>query len=150
MINQCKHGKMPNMQRVYPKSQLSKPLDVLRKAGYTSSLDPVTGESSYMLRLSGQLYPRFHLYVTEQANNVSLNLHLDQKQPSYGQGHKHSGEYDGPIIEKEMRRLDGWIKASAVLSGANSTENNHGQAHPASSNLAAELKRWWRKIFKAD
>ncbi len=140
MINQCKHGKMTNMQRIYQKSQLTNTTEVLRKAGYASSLDPVTGESSFMLRLSGQLYPRFHLYVVEQAQSVSLNLHLDQKQPSYGQGHKHSGEYEGPVLEKEMKRLDGWIKAYQPQTEPRSAEHNK-------SNLAAEPKRWWQKLF---
>ncbi len=138
------------MKRTYKPTELTNPLATLRKAGYLYFRDPQSGEESYLLRLTSEFYPRFHVYVETTQTQISFSLHLDQKQPSYGQGHKHSGEYDGPIIEKEMKRLDGWIKASAVLSGANSTENNHSQAHPASSNLAAELKRWWRKIFKAD
>jgi hypothetical protein len=30
---------------------------------------------------------------------------VDQKQPSYGVGHMHSGDYEGPIVEREMERI---------------------------------------------
>lgn len=99
------------MKKVYPKETLLNPLMVLRKAGYAPTKDPVTGEESYMVRLSKELYPRFHLYVEQTTNGVSFNLHLDQKKASYGEGHAHSGEYEGSTVEKEMDRIDGWVKA---------------------------------------
>lgn len=36
---------------------------------------------------------------------VTLNLHLDQKQPSYQGSHAHSGEYKGALIEVEVARI---------------------------------------------
>ncbi len=87
-------------------------LYVLRKAGYAYFVDPVTHEGSYVLRLTGGFYPRFHLYLKETTGKVTLDLHLDQKKPSYGTNNAHNGEYDGPTVEKECKRLKSWIDAA--------------------------------------
>lgn len=87
-------------------------LYVLRKAGYAYFVDPVTREASYVLRLTGGYYPRFHLYLKETPGKVTLDLHLDQKKPSYGDNNAHNGEYDGPVVEKECVRIKSWINAA--------------------------------------
>ncbi|MDP3093228.1 MAG: hypothetical protein Q8N16_00495 [bacterium] len=51
-------------------------------------------------------YPRFHLYLREKGNNLSLNLHLDQKKPSYKGQTRHSGEYGGELVEAEKQRIN--------------------------------------------
>lgn len=81
------------------------PRVVLRQAGYTEFRDPNTGETSFVRRLGTNFYPRFHLYVAQEGTQLRLNLHLDQKQPSYQGSAKHSGEYDGPTVEAEFQRL---------------------------------------------
>ncbi|MFA5946692.1 MAG: hypothetical protein WC813_01570 [Patescibacteria group bacterium] len=101
------------MKKAYPATVVQNPLAVLRKAGYSPFRDPQTGEESFVIRLTPEFYPRFHLYVEGDASSVSFNLHLDQKKPSYGEGHAHSGEYDGPTIEKEMARINGWVNHEA-------------------------------------
>ncbi len=78
---------------------------VLRRVGYIPFRDPRSGERSYLRRLGTHFYPRFHLYLEDQGDQLRLNLHLDQKQPSYQGFHKHSGEYDGPTVEAEAERL---------------------------------------------
>ena len=78
---------------------------VLRQAGYAEFNDPRSGQVSYVRRLGTHFYPRFHLYADEQPNQLRLNLHLDQKQPSYAGSHQHSGEYDGSLVETEADRL---------------------------------------------
>ncbi len=98
------------MRREYTREQLFNPLTVLRKAGYSPFRDPNTGETSFVIRLTTDFYPRFHLYVEVVGERVALDLHLDQKKPSYGSGRAHAGEYDGPVIEKEMTRIDGWAR----------------------------------------
>ncbi len=70
-----------------------------RKCGYF----PL--KNSYVRRLGTHFYPRFHLYVGEDKNNYILNLHLDQKRPSYGNQTAHSGEYDGEVVEEEAKRI---------------------------------------------
>ncbi|MDP3794569.1 MAG: hypothetical protein Q8R13_01410 [bacterium] len=78
---------------------------MLRRAGYA----PHRGHeaaASYVRRMGGVgEYPRFHLYADERAGAVVLNLHLDQKQPSYGQSHAHSGEYEGETVARERERI---------------------------------------------
>jgi len=75
----------------------------LRKLGYISF------HESYVKILAGSGYPRFHLYASETEKEYILNLHLDQKRPSYGRETAHSGEYEGEIVEKEAGRIKGAI-----------------------------------------
>lgn len=95
------------MKLLVPKNQLSvNPEAFLRRAGYALISDHRTGRHSFVRRLGRDYYPRLHLYVEEEGANYSFNLHLDQKQASYLAGHAHSGEYEGPLVEAEMKRLD--------------------------------------------
>ncbi len=97
------------MKVLYDKKVMHSPLVVLRAAGYSSFIDPNTQVESFILRLTSEFYPRFHLYVVERNGEVSFALHLDQRKPSYGVGHAHGGEYDGATVENEMRRIDKWV-----------------------------------------
>ncbi len=81
------------------------PRDLLRRATYGESRDPNTGEISYMKRIGGALYPRFHVYIETLSDGFAVNIHLDQKQPSYGGGSAHNGEYDGDTVEREAERI---------------------------------------------
>lgn len=90
------------------------PRNLIRRVGYAEFRDPNTGETSYVRRLqSGVFYPRFHVYLKERSGGVIVSLHLDQKKPSYGGGHAHSGEYDGPAVTEEMQRIQRSIAAQA-------------------------------------
>lgn len=95
----------------YPKNIVTNPLAALRQAGYAYFVDPNTNHGSYELRLTGARFPRYHLYVEDRGENWDFNLHIDQKQPSYGDNHMHSGEYDGPVVETEAKRIHGWVVA---------------------------------------
>lgn len=81
------------------------PDTVMRRAGYVPFRDPRSGEDSYVRRLATHFYPRFHVYAEIEAAGMKLALHLDQKQPSYQGFRKHSGEYDGPVVEAEADRI---------------------------------------------
>ncbi|PIV45080.1 MAG: hypothetical protein COS25_01695 [Candidatus Nealsonbacteria bacterium CG02_land_8_20_14_3_00_37_10] len=50
-------------------------------------------------------YPRFHIYLKVENDNLIFNLHLDQKRPIYKGTTAHSGEYEGEIVEKEAKRI---------------------------------------------
>jgi len=64
------------------------------------------GEQINMVRkLTGQNYPRFHVYLKQQGYDFIFSLHLDQKKPSYQGSHAHSGEYFGPLVEEEADRI---------------------------------------------
>lgn len=104
------------MKFTLPADKVPKQKEAMRKAGYFEFVDPNTHEMSYVLQLGPEYYPRFHLYIEEKNNVLSFNLHLDQKKPSYGDNHMHSGEYDGPTVEKELHRVAGWVVA--VTKGA--------------------------------
>lgn len=71
----------------------------LRKCCYIPFYD------SYIKLLSSGSYPRFHIHAQETEKQYILNLHIDQKRPSYGKETAHSGEYEGNIVEKEAERI---------------------------------------------
>lgn len=123
------------MKVVYDKAVIQSPLAVLRRAGYSPTVDPVTHEESYMLRTSGELYPRFHLYVHERGSEVTFSLHFDQKKASYGTDHAHNGEYEGPMIAKEMRRIDSWVTAVRA---------EFAQADQPTAPEPSAKKPWWQ------
>lgn len=136
------------MKRSYSTAQLSNPIEALRKAGYAYFKDPQSGEESFVLRLSSDYYPRFHLYVEQAEGGSVFNLHLDQKKPSYGDNHMHSGEYDGPTVAKEMQRIDGWVKATAQLANADTSEHDIDHRNKKQQIQQGDmLKRWWKKLF---
>lgn len=82
----------------------------LRSAGYTFIPEREDGQESFARRLSGDFYPRFHIYFIEQTDSkgevfVTFNLHLDQKKPGYAGQNRHNAEYDGEVVEREIARL---------------------------------------------
>ena len=83
-------------------------LTIMRRCGYTpEGQDEKTHELRWTRLLMGRRYPRFHMYstVSPDSDKAVLNLHLDQKQPSYQGTAAHSGEYDGPVVEAESQRI---------------------------------------------
>lgn len=81
------------------------PRDLIRRCGYGEWHDKQFDKISYTRKLTGNNYPRFHVYMQEFENYFEVDLHLDQKQPSYGNEAAHSGEYEGPAVEDEARRI---------------------------------------------
>jgi hypothetical protein len=98
------------MKLILDKNTLDQaPEQLLRQAGYAYLMDRNTGQESYVRRFNRGFYPRFHLYIEEQGNQVILNLHLDQKQASYEGAHAHNAEYDGDLVEQEMARIKKYV-----------------------------------------
>lgn len=90
------------------------PVVLIRRAGYGERYDARSRETSYHRRLGTNPFPNFHVYMTQRPDGVEISLHLDQKQPSYGVGHMHSGDYEGPVVEREMERIrDSFMNAPA-------------------------------------
>ena len=77
---------------------------IVRNAGY-QPIGTTPHEELNCIRPLGGDYPRFHLYVREEAEKFIFSLHLDQKKPSYGNETAHSGEYDGDMIKEEAHRV---------------------------------------------
>jgi hypothetical protein len=92
---------------------------IIRRAGYGFIHDHRSGKDSYMRRLTGDYYPRFHMYLKEDQQNIIFSLHLDQKRASYQGNHMHNAEYDGPLVVGEVERLKqvviGLITQSATV-----------------------------------
>jgi len=81
------------------------PRTLIRRAGYSEHYDNRSQQTSYARRLGTGIFPKFHVYLSEQAGGIEVSIHIDQKQASYGVGHMHSGDYDGPLIERELERI---------------------------------------------
>lgn len=77
---------------------------LLRKCGYAPTRNRA-GESSFVRVFGPDGFPRFHCYVEIKDNGFQINLHLDQKKPSYGEETAHSGDYDSATVRAEAARI---------------------------------------------
>lgn len=73
---------------------------LIKRCGY-AEIRNRAGKVSYVHRLGGYRYPRFHVYVDDNW----FNLHLDQKAPIYPGVPAHSGEYESEVVKKEAERI---------------------------------------------
>jgi hypothetical protein len=86
------------------------PFNILRGAGYSFHQDRKMNKDSFVRRITGNRYPRLHLYVDEsKEDRVVFDLHLDQKQISYQGSRMHNAEHDGEVVEGEINRLKNHI-----------------------------------------
>jgi hypothetical protein len=79
--------------------------ELSRKIGYIIIDTNEMKEFNLVRRLQFDNYPRFHIYAKHAGDRLIINLHLDQKKPSYKGTHAHSGEYEGPVVEEEADRI---------------------------------------------
>ena len=79
--------------------------DLSRRFGYHVIAETDRGELNCVRPLQGQNYPRFHIYMSETKEIVTLNIHLDQKKPVYDGQTAHSGDYDSEVVKEEMERI---------------------------------------------
>jgi hypothetical protein len=79
-------------------------LQLMRRLGYQPLRRTADGELSCVRRLGGD-YPRFHIYLKEDPKTIVINIHLDQKKPSYEGTHAHGGDYDSETIRGEADRI---------------------------------------------
>lgn len=80
----------------------------MREVGYKPApKQGKSGEHSFVRPLEGLPYPRFHIYLKENKEKglININLHLDQKKPSYKGSSAHSGEYEGEVVKIELQRI---------------------------------------------
>ena len=75
----------------------------MRSLGYSFDRQEVD-EWSFVRRISGD-YPRYHAYTHLETSTLVINLHIDQKKPSYSGTRAHAGEYDGELVEREIARI---------------------------------------------
>ncbi|XOU94719.1 MAG: hypothetical protein ACNFW9_01495 [Candidatus Kerfeldbacteria bacterium] len=77
----------------------------INRVGYYQQMDRNSGQVSYIRRLGRLFYPRFHLYIDQEEGKIVFKLHLDEKKASYEGSNRHSGQYEGELVEKEMYRI---------------------------------------------
>lgn len=78
----------------------------LRQSGYNFFINYQTNRGSFARRLTSDGYPRFHIYIEKDLEGRNyLNLHLDQKRPSYQGANAHNADYDGEVVARENDRL---------------------------------------------
>lgn len=82
---------------------------ILQEAGYHVFYDRRTQKESFIMRISRDFYPRFHIYVAQHTPRVELDVHIDQKKQSLG-SRLHAGEYDGTVVAEEVARLTRWLE----------------------------------------
>ena len=75
-------------------------INLMRKIGYLFQK-----ENQFVKPLERSNYPRFHLYIKENKEEIILDLHLDQKRPVYKTAHDHAAEYEGKVVETEIERI---------------------------------------------
>jgi len=85
-------------------------VQIARKIGYVIIDTKENGQYNLVRKLTGNNYPRFHVYLSQQGEKFIFSLHLDQKAPIYQGSHAHNGEYDGPIIDEETDRIKNILK----------------------------------------
>jgi len=85
--------------------------NMTRKIGYYF-LEKKEAKSEYVFvrLISGNNYPRFHLFIKTENGDLIFNLHLDQKRPIYEGAPAHAGEYEGETVEKEAERIKEILK----------------------------------------
>ena len=91
------------------KIKIKDTLQFIRRCGYGYLRGRNGVKDSFVKRLHKELYPRFHLYIEDDGNKWSFNLHLDQKAPIYKGTTAHSGDYEGPVVEREMERIKSFL-----------------------------------------
>lgn len=82
---------------------------LMNRLGYHEQTNRRANERSYVRRLRGMPYPRFHCYVRENNTGLQFNLHLDEKQPSYHNQTAHSGQYEGDLVTDEAARIKSFL-----------------------------------------
>jgi hypothetical protein len=79
---------------------------LMRDIGYKPDRYTPDGELSAVRKMGATGFPRFHIYVKESRGGLTLNLHLDQKRPSYGEHTAHSGDYESLEVKSELERIN--------------------------------------------
>lgn len=72
--------------------------ELAQKINYEPQLEKGCG--NYVKPIGKDNYPRFHLLIKQQEQQLELKLHLDQKQ-----GENHRCEYESERVTKEGERI---------------------------------------------
>jgi len=70
-----------------------------------SGQDEKTKELNFTHPIRSNAFPRFHVFLKINGEDLTFNLHLDQRAPVYHGVAAHEGEYSGELVEKEAGRI---------------------------------------------
>lgn len=117
------------MKQFFPGPLSDNARGVIRRLGYGEHRGH-EGQLSYTLRVTGDLFPRYHAYIEDRERGLQVNLHVDQKAASYEGTSAHAGEYEGPLVEREMQRIAQFVQGLKAehkpVSPPSSTKSNKG------------------------
>lgn len=103
------------MKAIFKQQPTHRATVFMRTAGYA----PYTnreGDESFVRRASGGgEFPRFHVYVEESKQPMTLSIHIDQKGHTYEGSRAHSGEYLGQAIADELARISAAIELPMAI-----------------------------------
>ncbi len=119
------------------------PENILRTCGYFPIFDRKSQKSSFVKKISGNRYPRFHLYLKRIENELVFDLHLDQSQTVYAQQKAHNADYDSIEVKQELVRIFQEIKKNIPLARQ---EKKVFTPSPSSEN--PPQPNWLSKLFK--
>lgn len=102
------------MKAVFKQQPDNRAIVFMRAAGYAQYVNR-EGDESFVRRVSGGEFPRFHAYVHEDTTPVSISIHIDQKGTTYEGSRAHSGEYQGPLIAGELARISGALQLPMAI-----------------------------------
>jgi hypothetical protein len=97
------------MKLIFSAENIGDPEKFIRRCGYGLHRTR-TGEVSYVKRVHGDWYPRYHIYILMEKEKIIFNLHLDQRAPVYEGVTAHAGEYDGEVVEREGERIKNFVE----------------------------------------
>ncbi len=111
--------------------------NIMQRLGYGEQRSR-EGQVSFNRRFTPAPYPKYHAYVEDRNGGLQVNLHLDQTATGGDFGREHRGEYDGPLVEKEVARIKAGVEAIRAQSSAG-TEDNPQNSSPKSGGFWSNL-----------
>lgn len=88
-----------------PNNLSHSPAMIVSRLGYLQIKDALSGKTSYVHKFTAQRYPRFHLYIKENTEEIIFDLHLDQAKPRYEGQTAHKADYETPEVKNELTRI---------------------------------------------
>ncbi len=114
------------------------PENVLRTCSYFPIFDRKTQKGSFVRKITGNRYPRFHLYLKEINNELIFDLHLDQSKNVYTGQKAHNADYESPEVKQELVRIFQEVKKTIPVPKEKEIKPVEEENHP----------NWLSKLFK--
>ena len=117
------------------------PENILRRCGYFPIFDNRTQKGSFVKKITGERYPRFHLYSKQENNEIIFDLHLDQSKTVYRGAKAHNADYDSPQVKEELVRIFQEVKKSIPQTIQEKSQNQKPE------DVKEKQPNWLIKLF---